>query len=60
MVRPLSRSITKDDLPEIRGSLQTATTAERPFYAVVRDKLELVSYVKQQNTRDKKLSISAG
>ena len=43
----------KDDLPEVRRAVfQLLTKQNARFYAVVRDKLEVVAYVKQQNQRD--------
>ncbi len=47
----------KDDLPEVRHAvfkLLTSKKGEIRFYAVVRDKRELVSYVHQRNERDAK------
>lgn len=43
----------KDDLPEIRREVFKLLRQQSVrFYAVVRDKLELASYVQQQNARD--------
>jgi hypothetical protein len=43
----------KDDLPEVRWAVfQLLARQNARFYAVVRDKLEVVAYVKQQNQRD--------
>lgn len=43
----------KDDLPEVRREVfRLLLTQKCRFYAVVRDKRELVAYVRQQNERD--------
>jgi len=45
----------KDDLPEVRREVFKVLLAQNVrFYAVVRDKRDLVAYVRQQNERDPK------